>query len=242
MNFSFSEDNETDTDNCESSPKHKDPSNFVFKHDKHNKRFKGHWAGFECGLNNYVTNDFSVTPDEDYMEINTGKSWNFNLNIAQFSIPLVRDQFGIVSGVGFEWSNYHFSHDNTITKDDDNNVIVEKPIDEALKKNRLQTTYLTVPLLFEQQFGQKKTRDRLAVSVGLIGGVKLGSHTKYKTKEKKYKNKDDFYINSFKIGYTARIHYHSLGLYFNYYQTPLFNDDKGPELHPFAAGMIFSFN
>lgn len=243
MNFSFSDDDKAVIDTCQKEvKKNKHTAEFMLNYGRKENKFKGHWAGFEFGLNNYATSSFSVTPEDAYMEINTGKSWNFNFNFAQVSVPLVRDRFGVVSGLGLEWNNYHFSHDNTITKDPETNVIIEKPIEEALKMNRLQTTYLTIPVLFEVQLGQKKASDRLAISAGVIAGVKLGSHTKYKTRDDKQKTKDDFYINSFRVGYTARVHYNSFGLFFNYYQTPLFVEDKASELHPFAAGLIFSFN
>lgn len=210
---------------------------------KNNHRFKGHWSGFEFGLNNYVTDDFSVSPDESYMEINTGKSWNFNLNFAQFSLPIVRDRFGLVSGLGLEWSNYHFSNQNTITKDPISNTIKKADLSTyALKKNRLQTTYLTAPLLLEVQLGNGARDDRLALSGGVIAGLKLGSHTKYKTGDGKQKVKDDYYLQSFRYGFTARIHYDFVGLFFNYYRVPLFIDGKGPELYPFAAGLVVSFD
>lgn len=211
---------------------------------KKKKRFKGHWSGFEFGLNNYLTDDFSVTPDEEYMEINTGKSWNFNLNFAQFSIPLIRDRFGLVTGLGIEWCNYHFSNGNTIDKNQSTHQI--EPVDIshlAMKKNKLTTTYITTPLLMEVQIGNSSNRDkRMAVSAGLIGGLKIGSYTKYKTSDSKEKNKDDFYLQSFRYGFTARINYDSFGFYFNYYNVPLFVKDKGPELYPFAAGLLVSFN
>lgn len=221
----------------------KENKSFSFSKKKKN-RFKGHWSGFEFGLNNYVTDDFSMTPDETYMEINTGKSWNFNLNFAQVSLPIARDRFGLVTGLGFEWNNYHFSNQNTIEKDPVNYVIIPKDLSSVpLKKNRLQTTYLTAPLLMEVQLGSSSSRDkRIAISTGVITGLKLGSHTKFKTGDGKQKIKDDFYLQSFRYGFTARVNYENFGLYFNYYNVPLFLDNKGPELYPFAAGLVLSFN
>ncbi len=228
FNFEFNSDND---------------DNFFTKRAKR-RRFKGHWSGFEFGLNNYLTDDFSITPDEEYMEINTGKSWNFNLNFAQVSVPLIRDRVGLVSGLGIEWNNYHFSNGNTIKRDPITHTIVPVPLTNmALKKNKLTTTYLTVPLLLEAQIGSSPNRsERFAVSAGLIGGLKIGSHTKYKTSDNKEKNKDDFYLQSLRYGFTARVNYNSFGLYFNYYNVPLFIEDKGSELYPFAAGLVISFN
>lgn len=220
---------------------HKDKT-FTFNKKSKKSKFKGHWSGFEFGLNNYLTNDMSLSPSETYMEINSSKSWNYNLNFAQVSIPIYRDRIGFVSGLGFEWSNYHFSNPNTIIKDSPNQTITSKDLSNmALKKNRLQSTYLTAPILLEAQLGGQNSK-RVAISGGIITGLKIGSHTKYKTSDIKRKNKDDFYLNPFKYGFTARVHYNDIGLYFNYYNTPLFMNDRGPELYPFAAGLILSFD
>ena len=239
MNYDFSDQKQAQKSQDEAD-KDEDKT-FVFPKKKDKSRFKGHWAGFEMGLNNYLTEDHSMSPDKAFMEINTGKSWNFNFNFAQFSLPIVRDRFGLVSGFGLEWSNYHFANANTITKDEVSHQIVSKDLSNmALKKNRLQTTYLTTPLLLEAQLGDRK---RISLSGGVIAGLKLGSHTKYKTADDKLKTKDDFYLQSFRYGFTARVNYDGLGLYLNYYNVPLFLNSKGPEeLYPFAAGIVFSFD
>ena len=52
------------------------------------------------------------------MDLNTGRSWNFNLNILEYGIGLGTDKIGIVTGLGFEWTNYVFDDQNSITKDD----------------------------------------------------------------------------------------------------------------------------
>ena len=215
---------------------------FAFGSKSKRNKFTGHWSAFEFGLNNYLTDDMSLSPDDPFMEINTSKSWNFNLNFAQVSIPIYQDRVGFVSGIGFEWSNYHFSNSNTIYRDTENRTIAPKDLSHsALKKNRLQTTFLTAPVLLEIQLGGNNNK-RVAISGGIIAGLKLGAHTKYKTADNKEKNKDDFYLNSFRYGFTARVHYDDLGLFLNYYNTPLFMNSRGPELYPFAAGLIFSFN
>ncbi|NJM16275.1 MAG: hypothetical protein HC896_13675, partial [Bacteroidales bacterium] len=47
-----------------------------------NNDFKGHWGGIGLGLNNYLNKDFAMSvPNADgYMDLNTGKSININLN------------------------------------------------------------------------------------------------------------------------------------------------------------------
>jgi hypothetical protein len=209
------------------------------------KRFKGHWAGLEAGFNNYVNNDFSFqrSGEDQFMDIKAGRSWNFNVNFAQYSLGIGTDRFGITTGAGIEWNNYHFSDTNTIMKD--NGYIISKPTPENTKKNRFQTTYLTIPLLLEFQFPNYIRKNRAYLSVGGIMGIKLFSNTKVKYIEGGYKQKEkdksDYYLNSLRFGLTARLGYRDCALFMNYYLTPLFIEDHGPELHPISAGIVISF-
>ena len=209
------------------------------------KEFKGHWAGFEFGLNNYVDKDFSFnrTPENEFMDITTGRSWNINLNFAQYSLGFGTDHVGLVTGMGIEWSNYHFGDTNSIQKL--NGEIAPKSIPDNVTKNRLQTTYLTIPLLIEAQFLGKDRDDRFHLAAGIIGGVKLFSNTKIKYVEngdkQKEKIKNDYYLSTLRYGLTARAGYKAIKVYVNYYPTPLFLADRGPELYPVAAGLVVSF-
>jgi hypothetical protein len=217
----------------------------AFEREPEWKNFKGHWAGLSAGPNNLVSESFSFdrTNEDKFMEIDPLKSWNFNINFAQYSIGLGSDKIGLSTGLGIEWSNYHFSDTNIIQKQ--NGTIVAKPTPENTKRNRLQTTYLTVPLLFEFQFPNYVRENRVYVSAGVIAGIKLFSNTKIKYikdgNKQKEKFKSDYYLNSIRYGLTARVGYKDCGVYFNYYLTPLFLADHGPELYPLAAGIVLNF-
>lgn len=214
---------------------------------KDKKKFKGHWSGFEFGLNNYVDENFSLNraPEDEYMDINTSRSWNFNFNFAQYSLPIISNNFGLVSGMGLEWSNYHFSNMNTIEKAD--GEIQELPLtfSSSPKKNRFQSTYLTVPLILELQLLNGKRKDRVYLAGGIIGGIKLFSNTKVvyfeNGSKQNLKEKDDFYLRPFRYAVTARAGYKLVKVYCNYYLTSLFIDGRGPELYPVAAGISFTF-
>jgi len=209
------------------------------------KEFKGHWAGFEFGLNNYMDKDnsFNRTQENEFMDINSGRSWNINLNFAQYSVGFGTDRVGIITGMGIEWNNYHFNDTNSIEKVD--GVIAAKSIPDNITKNRLQSTYLTIPLLIETQFLGKDRDDRFYLGGGVIGGVKLFSNTKIKYVEngdkQKEKIKNDYYLSPLRYGLTVRAGYKAIKLYVNYYLTPMFLADRGPELYPVAAGLLVSF-
>jgi len=211
------------------------------------KKFKGHWAGIELGLNNFMDADYSISRDQsiDYMDLHTGKSWNFNLNIFQYDLGFGTDRVGFVTGLGLEFSNYRFDGNNNIQKAEETNYIIEQDYAQSLEKSKLSTTYLTVPLLLEGQLFGGSDNERMHITAGVIAGLKIGSSTKivYREDGKKQKDKvrDDFNLSPFRYGLTARVGIDDLSIYANYYLTSLFEKDKGPELYPVAAGLVLSF-
>lgn len=209
-------------------------------------KFKAHWAGLDVGVNNYMNSDWSMNINPSFMDLNTSRSWNFNLNFMEYGIGLGSDKIGLVTGMGLEWSNYHFDGNNVIAEDE-SGMIIESPILGSVEKAKFQTTYLTAPLLVEVQIPVGKKR--MFFSGGVIGGVKLGSSTKVKYTDngdkQKDKVKDDFNLNTLRYGFTARMGYRNLKLYANYYPVSLFESGKGTggdELFPFAIGLtLLSF-
>jgi len=207
-------------------------------------RFRGHWAGFEFGFNNYVVSDYSITLPEsiDYMSLHSGKSHNFNFNVAQTSLGLAR-RIGFVTGLGLNWNNYRFDGNNNITKNE-SGTIEEYDPEALLKKSKFSTLYLTLPVLLEFQI--PADHNHLNIAAGPIGAVKLYSYSKMVFEEgDKVKSEDDFSLNMLRYGVTARIGYENLQIYGTYYITPLFQTGKGPgsvDLFPFEIGLAFTID
>lgn len=215
------------------------------------RKFRGHWMGMELGLNNFLTSDFSMDYSEEarFMELNTGKSWEVNLNFLQYSLGFGTDKVGLVTGLGVELNNYRFDNPLSIIKE--NGIIVADssylldPDVSTIEKSKLHTSYLTMPLLLEFQIPTGRSGHRIHFSAGAIGGVKLWSTTKviYKDQDgNKEKNKvkgNDYNLSPLRYGLTARIGYRALNLYASYTLTPLFEKNKGPELYPFSIGLSF---
>ena len=101
----------------------------------------------------------------------------------------------------------------------------------------MNIVYMTVPLFLEFQI--PAPYKNIHISAGVIGGLKLCSYTKMKYTISEEKSKDkangDYNLSPLRWGVTAMVGYRALGLYANYYFTPLFKEDKGPELYPFAV-------
>lgn len=215
-------------------------------------KFKGHWSGIDLGLNNFMDRNGSMTRSgqTEYMDLNTGRSWDINLNIMQYGFGFGTNSLGLVTGLGFEFNNYFFDGNNNIHKDSLGNIASFKgstpgnyaPQGVNLDVSKFATVFLTVPLLLELQLPHSAPASkRFHVSAGVIGGLKLGSHSKsifyLDNKKQKIKVRDDFNINALRYGFTARIGYHGLNLFANYYPTPFFETGKGPELYPVAVGL-----
>ncbi len=225
-----------------------DDENDVKKDRKRSRRrFTPHWSGFEIGINNYMTADYSISlpASDNYMDLNTGKSFNVNFNCAQLGIGLTR-RIGFVTGVGFEINNYHFDGNNNIRKDEFGVVgIYDATADGiVLDKSKFTTFYFTVPLLLEIQVPVTRYRT-INIAGGVIGGAKLASCTKmkyYNNGKKKIKEKDDYSLNVLRYGPTVRVGYESFQLFATYYINGLFKEGKGPELYPFQVGVAFTFD
>jgi hypothetical protein len=208
--------------------------------------FRGHWAGFEMGVNGFTDENYT-SYDYDFMELDMAKSIAVNLNFLQYDISLQKERntIGLITGLGLEWNNYRFDNDITLQKV--NGVIqpldlsVEQP-DWKIKKTKLTTLYLTVPLLLEFQIPVKYKKRRVHMSAGVVGGLRLGSHTKIKHDGDKVKDHDDFKLKTLRYAAHARIGYRSLNFFATYGLTELFESGKGPDLTPFTVGItLISF-
>ena len=210
----------------------------------HEPKFKGHWAFFEMGVNSFANVDYSDYfaysgasnyYDPKFMDINHNKSMEVNINLFKVSFGLQKKEnnIGFVTGLGLNFNDYRFSNYNTIKIM--NGYIVPTPISgQNLQKTKLSTGYLTVPMLLEFQLPRESG---LWLSVGVIGGLKMGSHTKVKIDGNKTKDHSDFNINPFRGGGTARLGYKGFNIFGTYYFTQFFRDNRGPRMNPFTIGL-----
>lgn len=223
---------------------HKSGTEIIWGKDKRHKhdpdRFDGHWEGIEFGFNGFDKEDYSMynSADKDFMSLNQGKSIEFNLNFYELNIGLAKNYVGLVSGMGFSFNNYRFDNDYTIAK----GATRTEPValdPNNLSKTKLAVSYLNVPVLLEFQIPVNHNEGRLFINGGIVGGVKIGSHTKVKYGDKKDKDRSGFNLNSFNYAATARIGYKDISLFAKYSLTPLFQTGKGPDLTPFTIGISF---
>ncbi|MDA3880766.1 MAG: hypothetical protein PF436_10290 [Prolixibacteraceae bacterium] len=209
---------------------------------KKKRKFNGHWGAFDFGANMFFDTDYSMYPEgiSDFMEVRPEKSFEFNINFFEYSFGFGQ-YMGLVTGLGLNFNDYKFKNRYSIRKDD-SGVIQPVDLPEGdFRKSKLSTLFLTSPLLFEFQIPDHRHEDRLYVAAGLIGGLKLGEHTKYKIGDEKWKDKGDYGIAPIRWGYTARIGFDDFGIFGTYYNTRLFEDGVGPAITPVTVGVTLAF-
>lgn len=218
--------------------------------DNGDKKFEGNWAGVEFGINGFANADYGSynNPQNQFMKNDQIRSNTLNLNILQYSrgIQQVRNNIGLITGLGLCFQNYHFNDNTTITIDENRKVQPSILYFDSSQKSKLSILYLDVPLLFEFQIPINHINNRLYISAGLTGSKRLETHTKIKYrkngKKEKLKSPGDYSINDYKVAATVRIGYRWANIFVNYDLVPLFESHRGPVLYPFAAGIrLISF-
>jgi len=216
------------------------------KKDKKAPKFKGHWSGLELGVNGLLNsnNEINYPNGYQYLDLNYNKSINVNLNFFEQNINLISNHFGMVTGMGISWNNYRFDNNVVLTKNSVLGGYYDNNPDKKYEKSKLVVTYLTVPVMFEYQTNSKSKSNSFHVSGGVVGGLKIGSHTKvvYEENGDREKDKENMktLIAPFKIDAIAKIGWGKINLYGTYSITQLFHTNKGPQVYPFAVGICLT--
>lgn len=209
------------------------------------ERFSGHLSGIEMGFNGYLTSFWgtALEPEDSYFDLNSSKSTVFNIIAPSVSLGITK-RFGLVTSLGLNFNNYRFDGNNSISVDAGGVIIPEIPLSVEYEKSKLATVYAVLPVILEGQIPVSHNSS-INIGAGVIGAVKLGSHTKvvyYDDGKEKVKNRDDFSLNLLRYGVTVRAGYEMVQVYGTCYLSPMFEQGKAPELYPFEVGISLTFN
>jgi len=210
------------------------------------KSFDGHLGGVEIGYNSFTSGRWlkNETPLEGWLDLNTTKSTSFNIVSPPVSLGFTR-HFGIVTALGVNFNNYRFDGNNTIIVDGEGVVTPSYPADPIrFDKSKLATVYGILPVMLELQI-PVAYGSTINLGAGVIGAVKLGSHTKvvyHSDGKQKDKNRDDFNLNVLRYGVTVRAGYEMVQVYGTCWLSPMFEQGRGPELYPFEVGLALTIN
>lgn len=232
-----------------------------------------YWSGVDVGLNMLLgTNGSTNLPRKDeFMELDQINSRFISINFMEQKIEFGSHHFGLLTGLGWEFTNYRLKGNNLLqfTPDSIYAIPVETP---QFRKNKLRQSGFRVPLMLE--FNSKRARmpteeevktaarDTVAgkrrsfgfdnkknfhIAVGVVGTWYYDSMYKQKYRldgtTQKDIDKGEHYLLPYRLAAATRIGYGSLNLFAEYSLTPLFEKNLAPELTPLTVGLtIVGFN
>lgn len=223
-----------------------DNKNDTLGDDHHEKKFRIYWAGFGLGVNGYLNadNKTAIPTGYDFLELNYPRSVNVSLNCIEKKLPVWKEHINLVTGLGFDFSNYRFEKNYHLLADSDFIAAAYDSVN-TYKKTKLYTCYMNVPLLLQfdtRPYG--KHNNTIHFSAGIVGGLRLGSHTKQvyfvNSEKNNPKTRDDFNLNPFRYSAMLRVGYGKVDLYATYALSTLFKENEGPMLYPFTVGITLA--
>lgn len=202
-----------------------------------------HWKGFSMGVNGYMnpSGGIKIPSQYSYMDLDYRRSLNFQFNIFENQIKIVRNNFKIVTGFGFDYHLYELANKTSLNADSSFTWgSIDSTNQYSYKKNKLRCTYIQVPLLLE--FNTSNDPDKtFHIAFGVIGQFLISSRTKQVLEEGRDKTtnvrKDSYNMSPFAAKAHVNVGYRGWTFFGEYSLTPLFQSGKGPELYPFTAGI-----
>jgi hypothetical protein len=213
------------------------------------KIFKGrknktqmHWTGVNIGINGYLDskNKFDTPLGYDFMNPDYAKSWFVDLNFIEYGLPIIKNYWHLVTGMGFQFNNYVIEKDHILKP---NTEYLEASLDTTVtyKKNKLTDVYFQVPLLFQFDTKKIKKNNTFHLLLGVVGGVKVTSWSKQKYEVNDAQNIrktwDDFNLSPFRWSAMVKLGYGPVNLFATYQLNQMFKPGHGPQLYPFTVGV-----
>ncbi|MDR1882498.1 MAG: hypothetical protein LBR26_06910 [Prevotella sp.] len=203
--------------------------NFIFSWKK-KKSLNPHWTGTGMGFMNY--NDI---PNG---RLKMSASHNFTINLTDFHKQIKNSNWLVVSGIGSEWSRYHFDDNSALTKKDGIAMFEPAPEGVHYKATQLIAYYITIPLLLEYQVSS------FHISGGVAGFFKYYSKSQVKIKDEKGVHKvsmgQDLNIRPVDMKARLQIGINNVSIYGYYSPFSMFGKNKGPDLKTCTIGVIVS--
>jgi hypothetical protein len=204
---------------------------FIFAWRK--KAQESHWPGLGFA--------FSNLKGLEQGRLNLSRSYSIVLNLDDYIIPF-NNNWLLATGLGFDWSRYHFRGNWSLQADDDRTSFLPDP-DRSYRDSKLLIYYATIPLLLEYQT-KLSGHKTFFVYGGLEGLIKLYSKSQVEVKtpngirKETYKGLNLIPLN---FRFTARIGFNDFGLFGYYQPISMFEKGLGPDIQPYGMGVVMNF-
>lgn len=202
------------------------------------KRSEVEFLALDLGVTNYYRNgEFGVDAASPQLEVRTFRPGSHvALHFLPTRVSLIgRGAVNLKTALTVDWTNLYFTNPITIQRGQDQLTIVEET--REFTKNKLMSRYFQIPLMlnFNTDPGGD---DGLSVSVGGYAGVFWKARTRQESDELgTVKFEDDFNLNPFRYGLTARVDFKWFDFYANYNLSSLFEEGSSPVTNTFNVGV-----
>jgi hypothetical protein len=150
--------------------------------------------------------------------------------------------YGLGLGLGFMSQNVHTDALAIDTTFNESSSSLQKIPDSLhYDLNKLSLNFINAALEFRFRTKLNKHNERFKLSLGVIAGVLIQSHTKYEDDNGKFKTYHVKHLNNFQYGFSGRIGYDNYALTAYYSMVDVFQDGEGPSLTPYSIGISFTF-
>jgi hypothetical protein len=205
------------------------------------------FSGLDLGMNLLVnasgSTDLSSTAN--WLQLDYARSLSWRLNLLEQKIPLYKNYVGVLVGAGLTYNSYGFRNNVDVVSNTEAfpDTIFGQGIPAELRdytKNKLRVTYLQVPVMLEVNTSENPKRS-FHIAAGVIGGWKIGSITKQEYTNEgndiRLRAKQDFNLTPLTLDASVRVGYGKFTLFGSYGLTPLFRNDRGPEVYSMTVGL-----
>lgn len=200
-----------------------------------------HWSGFGLGFNGLMSSfgNERLPKGYDPLNVNTQRISAVQLNLVEHGFPIYKRYVQLVTGMGFEWNNFFFTHNFTWGPGDS---VKLNPNNVNYTKNKLVVDYITIPL-FIQFNTSSHLKKSFHLALGFTGAFMYRSHTKQlyydaDGNEHNDKNFSNPYLSAYRVNAIARAGFGSFSFFTSYALTSLFKQGSAPAMYPFTFGMM----
>ena len=200
-----------------------------------------YWAGLSYGVNGMLNSvgKFTTESDADFLQFDYAKSYEIQFNVLEKRFPILNEYIGVSTGLGFKWNRFTIENNGIEVNYNDTLLFTSANLN-PYKRSTLRSAYIQAPILFE--FSSNKNQDKAwHLSVGVVGGLRIGSSWRTKTGNDVTNIKGDFNFRPFTASALAMIGYNDVSLYLNYGLSDVFDKNAAPKTRVVSAGVFLNF-
>ncbi|MCH7398996.1 hypothetical protein MM236_13405 [Belliella sp. DSM 107340] len=203
------------------------------------------YFNLDLGINTYLDGSGNFPSSSDPFATKGWGSWNVGLN--WMASQRLAKGFYWDFGLGVQWYNFKFENRDfqAVRGNDEIDFLQRNDVNGI--KSKISASYLTAQTLLKIDFGKMNDNGKRGVrlAAGPYVGYRLGGGSKFVYREldgggrRKAKQNTGVYLNNFRYGVRGEVGVGRFNFFSTYDMNTLFQDGRGPELHPITFGVIF---